>query len=517
MDRVSKDMKAHSPFLLLAVGAALLVSMSSSTHAADSSRSVASEAWRSVAPEDVGIDSVPLAEMFDFVRERQIPVHSIQLVRRGHLVLDAYFHPYDGRTRHDVASVTKSITSTLIGLAIERGHIRDVRQPVLAFFPARPITALDPRKRQQTLEHLLTMQSGWDCGFEPNEARLFEMRRHPDWIQFMLDLPMAAEPGTRWAYCSGNCHVLSRILSQAAGTNAIAFARRELFGPLGIRDVVWTPDPQGDSHGWGDLQMHPRDMARLGQLFLQRGRWGERQIISDTWIRQATSAHVKKTSNPDHYGYYWWVKGTEYPGMFEAVGRGGQRITVWPAKELVLVFTGGGFEPGDLAPYIVRSLQSDQPLPPNPKANTRLRDKLSAAVRPPAPQPAPELPAMSAHISGKTYALSANQLDLASLTLQFDKSVEATLRFQRLGKELRCPVGLDGVERFSTDTLVELPFACKGRWLNADTFLLELDRVAGISFYRFELTFAGEGNSVTIALRERSGLGAEIFSGRAKP
>ncbi len=182
-----------------------------------------------------------------------------------------------------------------------------------------------------------------------------------------------------------------------------------------------------------------------------------------------------------------------------------------------MVFTGGGFEPGDLAAYIAKSLKSDQPLPPNPNANTRLRNNLSAALRPPDPQPVPKLPALSAYISGKAYTLSANQLDLANLSLQFDKASEATLRLQRLGKELRCAVGLDGIERFSTDTLAELPFACKGRWLNADTFLLELDRVAGISLYRFELTFTDEGNSLAIAFRERSGLGAEVFKGRAKP
>src|SRR5712691_9403884 len=100
-------------------------------------RSASPQAWLTATPEEVGIDSVPLVEMFDFVRERQIPVHSIQLVRGGRLVLDAYFYPYDGRTRHDVASVTKSITSTRVGLAIDRGYIHDVQQPVLSFFPGR--------------------------------------------------------------------------------------------------------------------------------------------------------------------------------------------------------------------------------------------------------------------------------------------------------------------------------------------------------------------------------------------
>ena len=189
----------------------------------------------------------------------------------------------------------------------------------------------------------------------------------------------------------------------------------------------------------------------------------------------------------------------------------------------MLVSTGGGFEPGDLAPFILKSLnalkseKSDQPLPANPGANARLRDKLAAATRPPAPQPVPELPAMAARISAKIYTLTANELDLATVALQFSKSSEATLRFTRLGQELRCPVGLDGVERFSTDKLVELPFACKGRWLTADTFLLELDRVAGISLYRFKLTFADEGNSLIIALSERTGLGEEVFDGRTKP
>src|SRR5436190_8349206 len=139
--------------------------------------------WRTAAPEEVGIDSTQLMEMLDFVRARSIPVHSIQLVRGSRLVLDAYIYPYDGRTRHDVASVTKSITSTLVGLAIERGHIRDVQQPVLDFFPDRAIAGLEARKRKQTLEHLLTMQSGWDCGVPLGAPRinadrqLAEMRR----------------------------------------------------------------------------------------------------------------------------------------------------------------------------------------------------------------------------------------------------------------------------------------------------------------------------------------------------
>src|SRR5688572_9083971 len=473
--------------------------------------------WPQATPEELGMDSAPLAEMFDFIRERQIPVHSIQIVRKGRLALDAYIYPYDGRTRHDVASVTKSITSTLVGLAIDRGHIRNVSQPILDFFPTPLTASADSRRRNQSIEHLLTMQSGWDCGFEPNEARLFEMRRAPDWIQFMLQLPFVADPGTRWAYCSGNCHVLSALLTRATGTNALAFAQRELFISLGIRDAFWTSDPVGNNHGWGDLQLHPRDMAKIGQLFLQRGQWTDRQIISENWVKQATRIHAEKTGNDDHYGYYWWVKGTNFPGMFEAVGRGGQRITVWPTKDLVVVFTAGGFEPDDIAGFILKSLKSDQPLPSDPGATERLHAKLAAALQPPAPTPAPQLPPIATRVSTKSYSLTANQLDFTTMSLKFDKSSAATFQFQRLGKSLRCAVGLDGVPRFSTDTLVELPFACKGRWQSDRVFLLELDRIAGISLYRFQMEFSNDANSVNIELKERSGLSAEVFNGSSSP
>ncbi|MDB6032640.1 MAG: 6-aminohexanoate-dimer hydrolase, partial [Verrucomicrobiales bacterium] len=444
----------------------------------------------------------------------------IQLVRHGRLVLDAYFYPYDGRTRHDVASVTKSVTSTLVGLAIERGYIRDVQQPVLSFFPGMAVAEADVRKRTQTIEHLLTMQSGWDCGVPlgaPNinaDAVLARMRQSGDWVQCALDLPMSSDPGTRFLYCNCNCHVLSALITRVTGTSALGLAKRELFAPIGISDVVWPADPKGNNYGWGDLQLHPRDMARLGQLFLQSGRWAGRQIVSDSWVRTATRPHVRQTGGKDQYGYYWWMPGERFPGLFEAVGRGGQRITVWAAKDVVLVYTGGGFDVDVLAPFILKSLKSDEALPANANSAGRLRDKLTAATRPPSAQPVPELPPMAKRISGKTYTLATNELDLRAITLSFDNSPQATLRFRRLETELRCPVGLDGLERFSTDMLEQLPFAAKGRWLNANTFLLELDRVAGISFYRFQLTYGEEGKSLTIRLSERTGLGEEVFKGK---
>ena len=501
--------------LSLALWIAALAVAAAESHSVD-----VAGTWPVATPEEVGVDSSALVEMIEFAREQKTPVHSVQLVRHGRLVLDAYFHPYNDRIRHDVASVTKSITSTLIGLAIAKGHVRDVNQPILSFFPGRDVT-FAAQKSKLTLEHLLTMQSGFDCGVEMNnprinvDTRLDEMRRSANWIQYALDMPIAVEPGTRFRYCNANCHLLSAIITRATGTNALGFARREWFEPLGIRDVAWPADPHGNNYGWGDLQIHPRDMAKLGQLFLQRGRWGERQVIPERWIETATRPHVEQTGGNDQYGYLWWIPGPPYPGVFEAIGRGGQRITVWPAKKLVLVYTGGGFNPDDLTKFILKSLKSDNPLPANPEMAARLRDRLDAARQPHAPQSLPKLPEIAVRVSSKTYAFSANSLDLGELVLRFDKSAEAKVRFKRLGQELRCPIGLDGVERFSTDTLVELPFACKGQWLSTDTFLLELDRVAGVSCYRFRLTFGKGGKTLSVALNERTGLNEETFTGKA--
>lgn len=449
--------------------------------------------------------------MIDFARARRIPVHSVQIVRAGKLALDAYFYPYDGTTRHDVASVTKSVTSILVGMAIERGKISSVTQSAQELVvPGR--ASADSRPN---VEDLLTMRSGWDCGFEPKEARLFEMRRSSDWAQFMFDLPRIAEPGTRWGYCSGNCHVLSVALTRTTGTNALGFARSALFEPLEIQDAFWSKDHRGNNHGWGDLQLHPWDMAKLGQLFLQRGRWSERQLISENWVKESTRAHVAKTSNADGYGYYWWVKGADFPGMYEAVGRGGQRITVWPAKEMVIVFTGGGFEPGDLAPFILKALKSDQALAPNPASVAKLKASLAEAQKAPAPR-TPKISKFAKQISGKTYALTQNELDLATLKLDFDGEEQAAVRFERLGQKLSSPVGLDGVERFSKDKLVELPFACKGEWVSDRLFVLELDRVAGISAYQFRIEFAEDAQSIHIELKERSGLSGQVFDGHAR-
>jgi len=244
--------------------------------------------WRSTTAEQQGMDSAKLADALSYIRQRQLNVHSLLVIRNGYIVLDAYFYPYDRAHTHDVASVTKSITAALIGIAIDGGQIQSVQQPVLSLLPERRVANREARKERLTVEHLVTMSSGLDCQYEPGEPTLSQMRQSDDWEQFMLDLPMVAEPGERFLYCSGGMHLLSGLISRTTGKSALEFARERLFAPLGVGQATWPADRLGISHGWGDLHLHPHDMAKIGYLWLNRGMWAGQRVVSAQWVDAST-------------------------------------------------------------------------------------------------------------------------------------------------------------------------------------------------------------------------------------
>ncbi len=227
--------------------------------------------WRSSTPEAQGMDSEVLARAFDYIRQNRIPIHSLLIVRNGYVVLDAYFYPFQEGQVHDGASMTKSITSTLIAIAIGEHKLSSVRQPTLSVFPGRNVANRDERKDRMTVEDLLTMTSGLDCHVDHGEITLREMMQSKDWVQFMLDRPMVAEPGSKFEYCSGGMHLLSGIVSETTGSSELEFARRELFQPLGIEDVIWPSDPQGVSTGWGISTCGRATWPRLGTCGSTKG------------------------------------------------------------------------------------------------------------------------------------------------------------------------------------------------------------------------------------------------------
>ncbi|HDS1578516.1 TPA: serine hydrolase [Stenotrophomonas maltophilia] len=460
------------------------------------------QGWRYSSPEAQGMDSEALADAFDYVREHDTPIHSLTIVRNGHVVLDAYFWPFQQGQSHDVASVTKSVTSTLAGIAIGK-HQLELHQPLTSVFEGQRIANLDERKRHLTIEHLLTMTSGLDCDASDGETTLSQMRKRRDWSRFMLDLPMRDEPGSHFEYCSGGMHLLSAAISKATGQSALDFARRELFGPLGIGDVAWPADGQGISFGWGDLHLEPLDMAKLGYLWLNNGRWEGRQLVPEEWMRAATQAQSGPAHSDDKYGYGFWIQPDRRPLLFEANGRGGQRISVTAEKNVVVVFTGGTFEPGDIGTFILRAIKSDQPLPENLAAQARLAAAMKDAATP--PHPVSFLPPLAKSISGKRYTVAENPLGLKSFVLAFPEAGGAQLQLE-LGNrsDPPRPIGLEGIPRVSAGGNFGLPVAISGRWENDRTFVVEYNEVGNINRFRFQMIFSGD--AVDVALSERSGV-----------
>ncbi|HTL16196.1 MAG TPA: serine hydrolase [Patescibacteria group bacterium] len=461
------------------------------------------------------MDSGPLADAFDYVTVHQVRVHSLLIVRNGYVILDAYFWPFEKGELHDLASVTKSVTSSLIGIAIGQQKLSGVSEPLLTIFKERPIQNRDERKNRLRLEDLLTMSSGLDCHFDQGELTLSQMMSSSNWTQFMLGLPMVAEPGSHFEYCSGGMHLLSAVISETTGLSALEYARRELFQPLGIKEVIWPADHQGISHGWGDLHLKPADMAKLGYLWLNKGRWENRQLIPADWMKAAIQVHSHPGfSKGQEYGYGMWLYPHRTPPQFEALGRGGQRINIVPDKNLVVVFTGGEFEPGDIGAFIGRAIKSDEPLPENVDGAARLAAAIRGATNPPPSHPQSSLPAQAHQISGQTFILETNPLGLRSFTLTFPGGAEAQLSLE-IGERRDGPrrIGLDGVPRISAAGRFGLPVALSGSWDEERTFILEYNEIGNINAYQLKLAFSDQ--TVAMRLSERSRVFGETrFNGK---
>ncbi len=472
------------------------------------------EPWPVAVPESIGVDSDRLATLCRRILEIELPIHSLLVLRHGRVAADVTFHPFAGGL-HDLASCTKSVTSTLIGIAIDQGAIAGVDQPVLDLLPGRPVTNVDERKRALTLAHLLTMSTGLACYADPGEITLQEMRRSDDWAQFVLDLPMIEDPGARFEYCSPASYLLSVILQQATGRTTLDFARENLFGPLGIEEVVWPPSPQGVTTGWGDLHLRPHDMAKIGTLFLHQGRYGGRQVVSREWVAAATRKHA---APPGHfgYGYGWWLAS---PDVYAANGRGGQQIIVAPALDAVVALT-AGFSPEQgsirdelLASLLLPALGSQAPLPANPAGVERLRAAIQAAREPrDDPRPSPPVPALAHHIDGREYRLDANAFGLRAFSLSLAGAGEARLRLLGSGPPTELRIGLDNVPRTSATGRVGLPAACRGGWQAGDLFTFDWDEIGSINRWRISLRF--HGDEVRLDMTEATGLGAVTISGR---
>jgi len=346
----------------------------------------ADDGWEVASLSSVGMDAVKFVQLLNRLeRIGEHRIHGILVVKDRKLVFERYFPGrkfnlgqytggtgYDRNDLHVLCSATKSVTSALLGIAIDKGYIDSVEQNVFDFFPEyASLLAQEPAKGKMTINHLLTMTSGltYDDESLPYTDRNNDMNRFfssSDPIRFLLEKPLFAEPGAVFDYDNCNTNILGQIIRKAANRRVDAFAKEYLLDPLGVAEYQWQIVRDDVVLCSGDLHLKPRDMAKFGLLFLDRGEWKGERIISSGWCDVSTTAFLNPNDYnhefpwANGYGYQWWRKTYEvhsrrHPSFF-AYGWGGQSIIVIPDLNMVIVITAGNwYEAEAISPFSIVS------------------------------------------------------------------------------------------------------------------------------------------------------------------
>jgi CubicO group peptidase (beta-lactamase class C family) len=341
--------------------------------AASVTRSLAAASdWRKISPADAGFAPDLEARLDRLITSgRAWKQHGIVIIRKGALVLERYDAGDDevwgtalGRvafgpeTLHDLRSVTKSILGLLYGIALARGKVPAPERPLLEALPEYADLATEPRHKRLTVAHALTMT----LGFEWNEDVPYEdpansevlMEKAPDRYRYIFSRPFIAEPGTRWIYGAAATELIGRLITKGTGQSLPAFARAALFDPLGIGETVWTNGFNGQPAPASGLRMTPRDLARIGQLILNRGQWGETRVVPAAWLDASFAPHVS-ADEFRRYGYFWYSGDFQYGNppnrpiahWIGAFGYGGQRLFVMPELNIAVAITAGNYTDRD--------------------------------------------------------------------------------------------------------------------------------------------------------------------------
>jgi len=461
--------------------------------------------WQNSTPEEQGLDSALILQMFQEIQDKNIDIHSLLLVRNGYLVTEAYTDPYTRDTKHPVYSVTKSVTSMLTGIAMHEGYIENVDQKVLDFFPAIAQNVTDENVPNLTLNHLLTMSAGYNTTTIPSAELLSQKDASFDTVEHVLTYnSILEEPGTTFFYDSGLPHLMLAIIQETTGISTLEYAQEKLFGPLGITGVTWETDPRGIPLGNTGLMLSPRDMAKLGYLYLNRGQWNGEQIVPARWVDQSTAKHMEtkglmNQAEDDGYGYFWWI---DAYGGYSAHGFGGQYIFVVPKLNLVAVFTSGLADPDFPTPrrlmeeYILPAAKSTRALLPSHAASD-LQAYIGRIANPEV-QPAP-LPEIAHRISGKTFQMTERPgfyFEKVTLTFEGGQDLYRSVSTWPDG-EYDVLGGMDN--RFHLNELTHpqvIQVALKGYWQDERAFVETLKILPQLE--SAILTYTSDGDSLTV-------------------
>lgn len=438
-------------------------------------------------PTTQGVSPAGLLDFANAIEKADLNVHSIMVVRHGQVVGEGWWAPYAPQLKHTLYSLSKAFTSTAVGLAVAEGRLT-VDDKVVSFFPDQLPATVSDNLASMRVKDLLTMSTGHDKEPTPD----MRTNGNTNWIKVFLAHPVDHKPGTHFVYNSGATYMLSAIVQKLTGQPILTYLTPRLFGPLGIEGADWEVDPNGiNTGGWG-LRLHTEDIAKFGQLYLQKGMWNGKRILSEAWVTEATQSHSQSVGGKRKADENDWLQGYGYQfwrcrhDAYRGDGAMGQYCIVMPKEDAVIAITS---ETGDMQAVMdavwtnILPAFKASPLPADPAATASMTRKLSSlALTYPVMEASSPL---TASISGKTYAFDSNSIKANTLSLTFGTG-NCVVKFSddQGTHQLTCGINrwAESDSTLSTKPIKLVPtpipgetktrIAGTGTWQDANTFLM---------------------------------------------
>lgn len=368
-------------------------------------------------PEQQGIASESIRSLLRSIDTSGQEFHSLIIQRHGHVVIEAYWRPYEAGDKQQLYSLSKSFTSTAIGFAVDQGLLT-VEDPVIKFFPENLPDTISDNLAALKVKHLLSMS----VGHAQDAIRILEASsKDQPWATTFLALPVVFEPGSQFMYNSGASYMLAAIVQKVTGQSTHDYLKPRLYGPLNITNTTWTTNDEGVNMGASHLRMPTRDIAKFGQFYLQKGKWEGKQLLSMNWIKEATAKQISNGNNDSSwgygYGYQFWLNP---PGGFRADGAFGQFSMVLPDQDMVVNITSESKDTKTTMQLIwdfVESIKDTIPLKENKEAYGALLDDIGSLGY--HPQKENNSSPLAASLSGKEFVLDSNAFDAQSVIFDF--------------------------------------------------------------------------------------------------
>ncbi len=434
-----------------------------------------------------GVSSAAVHAFVDAADTKVDVMNSFMLVRHGHVVAEGWWAPYDAKSRHELYSLSKSFTSTAVGMAVADGKL-SIDDTVMSFFPDDAPKEPTANLKNMRVRDLLCMSTG-----HQTEPALNPTVKDP-WTKAFLAADVPHKPGTHFKYNTPATYMQSAVVQKVTGKTVLDYLKPRLFDPLGIEDPTWGTSPQGVSLGGYGLNLRTEDIAKFGQLYLQKGKWGDKQLIPAEWVAMATAKQTSNGSNPKSdwdqgYGFQFWRSRN---GAFRGDGAFGQYCIVLPEQDAVIAITSGTKDMQAVLNLVWDVLlpgMKKEPLPADEAGAKKLKDKL-AKLSVPVQRGVPLTSGPKAEYFRTVYTFPANEQKVESVTLfQAERSSEVTVVSKINGTERRLVCGVSEWKsgKWVFGTGEEQPVAASGAWTADDTYtakvvLTETPFIATLTF-----------------------------------